>query len=132
MLPPVVQVLQGWEQMGVGQPVSRDHVTGGRTSLGWVAQASLALVLTHKGLKSDLWASIIRPCLVSGVTDFPSWLMLTEHSLCGRHCAKLFSTLSLTLTISPWQMQEPLHFPLRKLCLGPGGALSEITQLGCD
>lgn len=48
----------------------------------------LGPVQSHKGLKSDLWASIIRPCLASGVPDFLSWLMLAEQSRRGRHFAK--------------------------------------------
>lgn len=36
------------------QESARDHVSAGRTSFWWVAQSSLVLVLSHKGLKSDL------------------------------------------------------------------------------
>lgn len=72
----------------MGRPTGRDRMTTGRTFLAWAAQASLALGPSHKELKRDLWGSIIRPCLASGVTDFLSWLMLAEYSLRGRHCAK--------------------------------------------
>lgn len=75
----------------MGQPAGSDHMTAGRIFLPRAAQASLALVPSHKELKRDLWASIIRPCLASGVTDFLSWLMLAEYSLRGRHCTKPFT-----------------------------------------
>lgn len=75
----------------MGRLAGKDLMTIGRTFLSWAAQASLALVPSHKELKRDLWASIIRPCLASGVTDFLSWLMLAEYSLRGRHCAKPFT-----------------------------------------